>query len=140
MTQLLFPFLLLAKCSHDMLLNQCFWFGGILLTLLLMSFTSQCSDMGKLRKEIRETLAQGYKTDAYIMLFARNRGLWGFLVLAVMSYGFQWQVQHVDQFFSALLCMLLLLYGLTTYLFEWIFLRMPAQTYLQPKSGAKMGG
>jgi hypothetical protein len=132
---LFFPFLLDLKQVHDMLLNGCFYFGGILFTLLLMSHASQARELRRLPKEIRETLAHGYKTDGYLTLLSRNRGLWGFLVLGVTSYGFQWQVQHADQFISAFLCMLFRLYGLTTYLFELIFLRMPAQSYLQPETG-----
>jgi hypothetical protein len=134
---LLFPFLLDLKQIHDMLLNGCFYFGGILLTLLLMSLTFQVRDLRKFPKEIRETLAHGYKTEGYLNFLARHRGLWGFLVLGVTSYGFQWQVQHPDQFIGALLCMLFHLYGLSTYLFESIFLKMPALTYLTQPHGSQ---
>jgi hypothetical protein len=134
---IMFPFLLDLKQIHDMLLNGCFWLGGILLTLLLMSLTLQVRDLRRLPKEIKETLAHGYKTDGYLNYLAKSCGLWGFLVLGVTSYGFQWQVEQADQFIGALLCMLFRIYGLTTYVFEFVFLKIPALSYLQPRSSDK---
>jgi hypothetical protein len=137
---LFIPFLLELKQIHDMLLNGCFWLGGTLLTLLLMSLTSQVRLLRKFPKEIRETLAQGYKTDGYLTFLAKSRGLWGFLVLGVTSYGFQWQVEQADQLVGAVLVMIFLIYRLTTYLFELVFLRLPASSYLQSQYGPKKDG